>query len=481
MNTRSTSAKHPLIACLLGMTLGSLSHAATVVSVDKYAGFTFTGTVGSPRTIEYVDSLANNNNAWITLTNFNLPSSPFFIIDQTSPGVGKRFYKPQAAGVALGTYVGVRISGPVGSTNVVQHSVNPGNWATLTTLVLPTDPYLWIDTTAPSGANRTYRVLAIDAPPAVTSPAMAVGQANYGFSYQITVDSLQPVTNYTASGLPTGLTINPATGLISGTPTVALQTTMIVNAMSANGTGSKNVSLQIRPFAPELVNIPARTFTMGSPEEEAGRSADEGPQTTVTVNPGFAIGKYEVTQIEYKNVTGSNPNPTSDDLNRPVTLVSWNDAVNYCALLTQRDRQAGLIAANMAYRLPTEAEWEVAARGGTQTAYNFGNDPAQLAIYAWFSENSAAKTHPVGTKAATTMGLHDVHGNVWEWCSDWYGAYTGGSATNPTGPATGTEKVIRGGSWFRSASDCRSAKRLANPPDNRNGDVGFRIVLAPVP
>ena len=157
------------------------------------------------------------------------------------------------------------------------------------------------------------------------------------------------------------------------------------------------------------------------------------------------------------------------------------DATNFCALLTARDLQAGIIPPNYTYRLPTEAEWEYAARGGTTTLYSFGNSPAQLGTHGWYADNSAETTHPVGQKLPNPWGLYDAHGNVWEWCSDWAGNYPGGSVTDPQGPASGTAKIIRGGSWFQTGTACRSANRDTNVAGSRNGDVGFRVVLAPVP
>ena len=465
---------------LLAVAAGAWA-AESTVSVQSYAGFTFTGTVGSPRTIQYVNVLASANNAWITLTNFNLPASPFFLVDTTSSGAGNRFYEPQADGVSFRRYPGLTITGNVGSTNLIQYASGPGSWTTLATVVLPASPHLWIDTISPADAQRAYRAVNIELPPSITSATTVFAQANYPFSYQITADSYLPVTGYGATGLPAGLSVNAA-GLISGQPNAPGVSTVTVSATSANGTGSQTLTLDVRSsFAPELVLIPAGTFTLGSPNGEAGRDADEGPQTTVTVSINFSIGKYEVTQQEYQNVTGSNPSYFTGDPSRPVERVSWLDATNYCALLTARDLQAGIIPPNYTYRLPTEAEWEYAARGGTTTLYSFGNSPAQLGTHGWYADNSAETTHPVGQKLPNPWGLYDAHGNVWEWCSDWAGNYPGGSVTDPQGPASGTAKIIRGGSWFQTGTACRSANRDTNVAGSRNGDVGFRVVLAPVP
>jgi formylglycine-generating enzyme required for sulfatase activity len=189
-------------------------------------------------------------------------------------------------------------------------------------------------------------------------------------------------------------------------------------------------------------------------------------------------------------VTGSNPSwfqPTNAtaDLNRPVETVSWFDASDYCAALTQRERVAGRIATNSVYRLPTEAEWEYACRAWTSTRFSYGDDPGStnLTNYAWYYDNSGGTTHPVGQKLPNPWGLYDMHGNVYEWCQDWYDVYPGGTALDPQGPATGSDRVIRGGSWcgWRDyAWVCRSADRSGNcGPDFGYYGVGFRVVLAP--
>jgi len=186
-------------------------------------------------------------------------------------------------------------------------------------------------------------------------------------------------------------------------------------------------------------------------------------------------------QAEFQAVMGTNPSVFPSDVTRPIELVSWQDATNFCALLTARDRLSGRISASSVYRLPTEAEWEYATRAGTSTRFSFGDDSASLGDYAWYSANSAAITHPAGQKLANPWGLYDVYGNVWELCSDWIGAYPGGSVTDPQGPASGSTKVVRGGSWFWGDARCRSANRMSVPPDGRYTALGFRIVLATGP
>jgi formylglycine-generating enzyme required for sulfatase activity len=231
-----------------------------------------------------------------------------------------------------------------------------------------------------------------------------------------------------------------------------------------------------------MVFIPPGTFRMGSPTNEVDRFDREGPQTAVTISRGFWMGKYEVTQGEYQAVTGSNPSYYTGDTNRPVETVNWFDATGYCAVLTQRERAAGRIGTNSVYRLPTEAEWEYACRGWTSDRrFSYGDDPGytNLTNYAWYYDNSGSQTHPVGQKLPNPWGLYDMHGNVFEWCQDWFDLYPGGIAIDPQGPATGTARVVRGGDWGFDARRCRSAGRNYVGPASGGSFVGFRVLLAP--
>ncbi|MBL9170173.1 MAG: formylglycine-generating enzyme family protein [Verrucomicrobiales bacterium] len=235
-------------------------------------------------------------------------------------------------------------------------------------------------------------------------------------------------------------------------------------------------TLDVRP---NLVFIPPGSFRMGSPSNEVGRLPDEGPQTVVTLTQGFYMARYKVTQTDYQWVVGSYPSVFTGDFNRPVETVSWEDATNYCALLTRRERAARVIPPNCVYRLPTEAEWEYACRAWTTTRFSYGDDPGytNLANYAWYVSNSGHTTRAVGEKLPNPWGLYDMHGGLWEWCQDWYGPYPGGQVTNPQGPTSGTYRVYRGGSWGCRPEKCRSAIREANP-EGETGYVGFRVVLA---
>jgi len=229
----------------------------------------------------------------------------------------------------------------------------------------------------------------------------------------------------------------------------------------------------------ELVLIPAGKFTMGSPESEKHRQVNEGPQREVTISKAFYMGKNLLTQAQYKKVVGMNPSNFRSDQN-PVEVVSWGDAQEFCEKLSKLSGKAA--------RLPTEAEWEYACRAGSTTAFSFGDDHNQLADYAWYGSkpdnaecppgNANNVSHAVGQKKPNAWGLYDMHSNLWEWVQDWYGrSYAGGDAVDPQGPAEGTERVVRGGSWYGNSGACRSAYRLRYLPTRRGGNVGFRVVV----
>ena len=230
-----------------------------------------------------------------------------------------------------------------------------------------------------------------------------------------------------------------------------------------------------KPVGPEgFVWVPPGTFVMGSPADELGRSNDE-TQHTVTLTQGFWLSDHEVTQAEYQAVMGNNPSSFKGDVLLPVERVSWDEAVLYCQKLTERERAAGRITVQQAYRLPTESEWEYAARAGT-TGARYG----ELDAIGWYSSNAGGKTHVVKQKLPNAWGLYDMIGNVWEWCGDWYGTYPSGTVTDPTGPNSGTLRVVRGDSWNFDASGARSAYRGGNHPGDQDFTLGFRPALSSV-
>ncbi len=205
----------------------------------------------------------------------------------------------------------------------------------------------------------------------------------------------------------------------------------------------------------EMVWCPPGRFRMGD-----GEGDGDGTRHEVVLTEGFWMARCEVTQKQWECVVGENPSHSKAD-DKPVENVTWNDALDFC-------RRAGL-------RLPTEAEWEYACRAGADGTYG---GTGYLHEMGWYGDNSGNKTHPVGEKGPNAWGLRDMHGNVREWCEDWYGPYPGGPATNPPGTATGTRRVVRGGSCWSGERECTSASRESWDPGNHAGDTGFRPVLA---
>jgi formylglycine-generating enzyme required for sulfatase activity len=271
--------------------------------------------------------------------------------------------------------------------------------------------------------------------------------------------------------------------------------------------------------------IPAGTFTMGSPDNEPGRKADESPQTTVTLTKGYWLGATEVTIGQWKAVTGqslrdkvlqllndetlydfdgkqmkerdfmhfdkNDPDKimANEDDRLPMYFVSWNEAMDFCKKLTELERAHGRLPAGYEYTLPTEAQWEYACRAGTAgPTYS----DASLDDLAWYVKNSfigytgkglgnpPAGPRDVGAKLANKWGMQDILGNIWEWCRDWYGPYPGGDVTDPTGPKDGSYRVNRGGSFGSGANDERSANRAKNPPNETSAYRGFRVALCAV-
>jgi formylglycine-generating enzyme required for sulfatase activity len=222
----------------------------------------------------------------------------------------------------------------------------------------------------------------------------------------------------------------------------------------------------------ELKLLPAGAFMMG----EAGGDKDEIPHE-VTLTKPFYIGVYEVTNAQWKRVMGTEPSKWKD-ADCPVETVSWDDANEFCRRLSALPEEK---LAGRGYRLPTEAEWEYACRAGTTTRWSFGDDESRLGDHAWFDGNSGNRTHPVGKKKPSAWGLFDMHGNVWEWCSDWYGDYAKGVVTDPQGPSGGSSRVLRGGGgdWSLADEFCRSATRARVDSSYRDNFLGFRLALSP--
>jgi len=244
-------------------------------------------------------------------------------------------------------------------------------------------------------------------------------------------------------------------------------------------TGS-NISFEVRAmlsslndFGIEMVYVKGGTFTMGCTSEQGNECDDDEKPTHQVTLSDFYIGKYEVTQKQWRDVMGTDPPELRfkgcDDC--PVERVSWNDIQDFIKKLNQKTGKK--------YRLPTEAEWEYAARGGSQNrGYKYAGSN-NIGEVAWYDGNSSSKTHAVGGKKPNELGIYDMSGNVYEWCSDWYGNYSAGSQRNPQGPTSGTYRLLRGGSWFFNAGRCRVSSRFRRIPGSRFDNYGFRLAVSP--
>jgi formylglycine-generating enzyme required for sulfatase activity len=232
---------------------------------------------------------------------------------------------------------------------------------------------------------------------------------------------------------------------------------------------TKPKGILINSIEMEFVLIPAGTFNMGA----IGQEADEMPVHQVTITHPFYLGKYEVTQEQWQTVMGDHRSFFSGAPNLPVESVWWTDVQTFIKKLNEKEGHS-------LYRLPTEAEWEYAARAGSNTAYSFGDSSQQLGNYAWYKDNAGGKTHPVGQLKPNAWGIYDMHGNVWEWVHDWYGKYSDEPAQDPRGPASGTHRMRRGCGWNNLAKACRVSNRYS-VVGFRDDFIGFRLLRATQP
>jgi formylglycine-generating enzyme required for sulfatase activity len=226
-----------------------------------------------------------------------------------------------------------------------------------------------------------------------------------------------------------------------------------------------------------MIWVKPGTFMMGFPEK-AGRSRNE-TQHQVTLTKGFYLGKYEVTQAQWEQVNrwGKNwrGNPSGfEGADHPVERVSWNDAVEFCNKPTEIEKKAGRVPQGMSYQLPTEAQWEYACRAGTTTAYSWGDS---ISLSNANYDFDVDETAPAGKYPANPWGFHDMHGNVWEWCADWYDTYPSRSVIDPEGTASNRARAYRGGGWWNDGKNLRSAMRFSQVPRYRNLGLGFRVSL----
>lgn len=244
---------------------------------------------------------------------------------------------------------------------------------------------------------------------------------------------------------------------------------LITGNVCGQNTASVSYSSSKRHRAePEMVFVQGGTFYMGCTIEQNGDCYNsECPQHQVTVN-SFYISKYEITQVQWEAIIGNNPSHFAKGDNYPVENVSWEDIQEFISILNA--------ATGKNYRLPTEAEWEYAARGGDKTHRYKYSGSHNLSEVAWYGDNSKNTTHPVGIKMPNELGIYDMNGNVWEWCSDWYGDYSASKQQNPRGVYSGTYRVLRGGSFLTNARMCRVAHRDHGNPEEHYLSMGFRLV-----
>ena len=244
----------------------------------------------------------------------------------------------------------------------------------------------------------------------------------------------------------------------------------VVEPQHEYGIAAGNKTFTVNGVSFEMVYVEGGTFEMGATTEQGSDAyKDEKPVHRVTLSD-YYIGKYEVTQELWEAVMGSNPSYFKGAQN-PVESVSWNDCQEFVIRLNRLTGRT--------FRLPTEAEWEYASRGGNKSRHYKYSGSNNIDYVAWYTDNSGRKTHAVGTKTANELGIYDMSGNVWEWCSDWYGGYSAGAQTNPQGPSSGSGRVLRGGSWFSRARYCRvSIRSILDPGDSYNNN-GLRLVLVP--
>ena len=246
--------------------------------------------------------------------------------------------------------------------------------------------------------------------------------------------------------------------------------TNIPNNNNKVGAVTGNQFISVKGVSFEMVAVKGGTFTMGGTSEQGGDCySDEKPTHSVTLSD-YYIGKFEVTQELWQAVMGNNPSYFKGN-NLPVEKLSWNDVQEFITKLNQKT------GAN--FRLPTEAEWEYAARGGNKSRGYKYSGSNNIGDVAWYTNNSGSKTHQVGTKAPNELGIYDMSGNVYEWCQDLYGSYSSSSQNNPTGLSSGSSRVLRGGSCYNDASCCRVSYRVRLNPDLGNSRQGFRLVLVP--
>ena len=286
--------------------------------------------------------------------------------------------------------------------------------------------------------------------------------ADYG------VESVEKNRTYVLVLNQMGMSSNPAD--VSTTASTVSVSPVQVPAVPSNTISDDVITIPVKDgICIEMVKVEAGTFMMGATSEMKNPYDDEKPVHQVTLTNDYYMGKYEVTQALWQAVMGKNPSYFKGD-NLPVNYVRWKDCQRFISKLNSMTGRK--------FRLPTEAEWEYAARGGKKSRGYQYSGSSNISDVAWYDGNSGDKTHPVGTKQANELGIYDMTGNVLEWCQDWYGSYYSSSQTNPTGSDSGSARVSRGGGWFNDASYCRLSVRFYYTPDFRLDILGLRLALS---
>ena len=269
---------------------------------------------------------------------------------------------------------------------------------------------------------------------------------------------------------PSNLQIQLSKEVVEAIPTVNEVAQQAPSSSSSVSFGGNTISVPVKNgISIDMVKVEAGTFMMGATSEMQNPYDNEKPVHQVTLTNNYYMGKYEVTQSLWLAVMGSNPSKFKGDY-LPVEMVSWDDCQEFIGKLNSMTGRK--------FRLPTEAEWEYAARGGKKSRGYQYSGSSNISDVAWYTDNSGSKTHPVGTKQSNELGLYDMTGNVCEWCQDWYGSYVSSSQTNPTGAVRGSSRVCRDGSFNNSAGYCRSSCRSYSPPDYLFNHLGLRLVLS---
>ena len=334
--------------------------------------------------------------------------------------------------------------------------------------------------------DRTVEVLYDLAGAGLQGATVSVAFSGDGGESWDVVPSASAVSGHVGAGIPDGADRRIVWNAAATLPAESYRTTYRAAVTATNPPiDGREVTFTLPGGVPlVMVGVRAGSFQMGSPPTERGRSDDEALHP-VTLTHDFYVGTYEVTQAQWQAVMGSNPSRFAACGGEcPVEQVSWDDVRGPDGFLERLNRLLGTTK----FRLPTEAEWEYAARAATQTRFSFGDaldgDDAcgangEAAPFAWWCGNAGNATHPAGAREKNAFGLHDMHGNACEWVEDWHGPSTTSSQTDPTGPAKGTRRVLRGGSWVHDLRMARSAYRFGSLPHGRYDFVGFRIARTP--